>query len=168
MRPHLALCDHSRLVYTDRMPRRRTRLTLGGRIAECRIRRGVSQREAARRAGVNEKTWRDWESDKRTPEDWNHPVIEDFCGWAPGSVEAVLADRAPTPRDLATVTELHPGIAHSPPDDEFVRELREMFKPRPVPQDLIDAYWAEKADDDTRRQRRFLDEAARKVREASG
>lgn len=152
------------------MARRRPRLTLGGHIRARRTQLGLSQVEAARRAGVTRATWCAWESDdparSAVPDDRNHRLIEEFCDWEPGSVVAVLDGGAPTPvrRAVASVTELHPGTTLAPPDDELIRELRAMELPEEFISNLIDAYRAEKAHADTQRHSRYLGIA----REASG
>lgn len=146
------------------MPGSRPQATLGARIALRRRELRLTVIDAARRAGVSHKTWRYWERDARRPEDVNHRLIEEFCEWEPGSVDAVLHGREPVRRDLASVTELHPGVAHAPPDDELIRELRAMDLPEHFLNNLIAAYWSEKVHADTQRQHRYLGLA----REASG
>lgn len=145
------------------MPRSRPRPTLGGRIEHRRKQRGLSVSAAARGAGVNRKTWHAWERDTTIPDGRNHRIIEAFCEWEPGSVEAVLDGRAPVRRNLASVTELHPGDVHAPPDDDLVQELRAMRLPEEFIDGLLEAYRSEKADDDTRRQQRYRDLARKRV-----
>lgn len=139
------------------MPQGRPHLTLGGHLKRCRMQLGLSQHKAARRAGVSRTTWRAWENDERAPEAFNHARIEQFCGWQPGSVEAVLEGRRPalSQAGLATVTTLHPGAPHVRPDDEFVQELRTMGMSAQVLDRLIASYWEEKAGADMRRQERY-------------
>lgn len=136
-------------------------MSLGARIAEYRRHLGLSQAEAARRAGVTRNTWRAWETDAKTPDDRNHKLIEDFCEWEPGSVADVLDRRAPTPMHRASVIPLYPGVAHSPPhEDALVEdlrvELRAMKLPDALVEELIAEYLSERRDDDTRRHRRYL------------
>lgn len=131
----------------------RARLTLGGRIKKRRVDLGMSVREAARRAGVNRKTWASWERDDSVPSDANYRLIDDFCEWEPGSTESVTTGRLPRLRRPATVTPLHPDVL--PPDDEFVAEMRTIMSPGPVLEGLIAAYWAEKAGADAQRQERY-------------
>lgn len=146
------------------MPNRRSRLSLGGRIKARRLQLGLSVAEAARRAGVDRKTWSAWEKDASIPDDRNHRLIDEFCEWGAGSAQAVLDGRPPRLRRpaLATVTPLHPGQV--PPDDEFVAELRDMGLSAQVLDSLIAAYWAEKAGADVQRQERYRNFA----REAGG
>lgn len=145
------------------MPRSRKRLTLGGRIEHHRKQAGLSVAEAARRAGVNRKTWQAWERGDRIPDDRNHRIIEDFCEWEPGSVAAVLDGRLPVRRKVASVTELHPGVAHVPPDAELVSELHAMGLPAEFIDGLIESYQSEKADTDIQRRQRYRDIARRKA-----
>lgn len=141
------------------MSRIRAAATLGGRLAARRRHLGLSRAAAARQAGVNRKTWAGWETDTVTPADRHHRLIEDFCGWAPGSTAAVLAGRAPTPAGpgLASVTPLRPEAAPGATDeDELVRELRAMGLPAEFLAGLIAAYEAEKHGADTARRARYL------------
>lgn len=114
--------------YTARMPRSRPPLTPGEHVAHRRKERRLSIAEAARRASVEWRTWKKWEDGSRRPDDRNYLAIDEAIEWEPGSAEAVYGGGAPTPRDLATVTELHPGVAHAPPNDEaiLVGELTDM------------------------------------------
>lgn len=140
------------------MPRFRVAATLGERLAARRQRLGLSRLAAARQLGVNRKTWAAWESNESTPADRHHHVIEEFCGWTPGSVAAVLAGRAPTPagQGLASVTTLHPGAPPLGDDDELVRELRAMDLPPEFLEGLLAAYAAEKHGADSARRARYL------------
>lgn len=143
------------------MPRIRPLQTLGGRIERRRKHLGLSVAEAARRAGVTRTTWHAWEKDTSIPDDRNHRLIEDFCEWEPGSVVAVLEGRASTPLMRATVTQLHPGVAHAPPEDVQVKELREDLIDMKIPDALVDflvaKYIAEQNHDDITRKQRYLD-----------
>lgn len=148
-----------------RMPRSRGRLTLGGRIENRRKDLGLTQTQAARQTGVHRNTWRAWAQGAR-PDDSNHRAIEEFCDWAAGSVEAALEGRLPTRRQVASVTELHPGDAHAPSDRELVAlvaEWRDMELPAGFIDGLIEAYRSEKAAADTQRRERYRDIARRKA-----
>jgi DNA-binding XRE family transcriptional regulator len=146
------------------MAKSRARLTLGGHIEGRRRQLGLTQTAAARQAGVSRKTWRNWESDLKTPYDSNHRIIEEFCEWQPGSVAAVLEGRAPTLLRIASVTPIRPGLAHAALDDALVTELEDMGLPPEYISTLVATFWAETAHADTQRVNRFLDHA----REAGG
>jgi transcriptional regulator with XRE-family HTH domain len=70
---------------------------LAGAITARRIELGLSQSEAARRAGVSRPAWIAWENDTR-PQDQNYATIERTLEWERGSITAVLAGREPVAR----------------------------------------------------------------------
>lgn len=155
----VGLTDSTRLVH---MAKGRLRLTLGGHLERRRTQLGISQYEAARRASVSRTTWRAWEKDDREPEDYNRARIEEFCDWDEGSVAAVLNGKAPTPlqETLATVTPLHPGVAHPPPDEDLswlIGEWRKMGMSDRAIEVYADRFVAHKAQADAQRREFFLD-----------
>jgi transcriptional regulator with XRE-family HTH domain len=139
------------------MPRRPEPPTLGTCIRHRREQLRISQAEAARRARVPRSTWIAWEKGI-LPRQVNYGRIEGVLEWQAGSIAAVIAGLPPVPipERLASVTQLHPGVAPAVPDDEFVTELRAMGLPEQVLNKLIDAYWAEKNGEDLRRRQRYL------------
>lgn len=57
---------------------------------------GLSVSKAAREARISRVTWAAVESGTRETEAYNYGVIQRVLGWAPGSVDAVLAGGEPT------------------------------------------------------------------------
>lgn len=73
-------------------------VTFGEVLTARRKQLGLSQSAAARKASVDRMTWRAWEEDRSTPQDYNYVKIEHALEWEPGSVEAKLSQgRTPEP-----------------------------------------------------------------------
>jgi transcriptional regulator with XRE-family HTH domain len=82
--------------------------TFGEKLTARRKQLSLSQSAAARKAGVDRMTWRAWELDKSTPQDYNDVRIEHTMKWAPGSVRAMLRGGDPTYIEAPSRTEDEP------------------------------------------------------------
>ena len=72
---------------------------LGTTVRRRRITLGMSISKAAREAGISRATWTAVEDGSRETEPYNYGLVEKVLGWAPGSIEAVLAGGEPTELD---------------------------------------------------------------------
>ena len=65
--------------------------TLGERMRVYRLRNGLSIKEAARRVGLHEDSWADWERTGQIPWTRHQHVIDKFLGVAAGQASGAPA-----------------------------------------------------------------------------
>jgi transcriptional regulator with XRE-family HTH domain len=82
---------------------------LAGKITARREELGLSKSAAARLAGVSRPAWDAWENGAK-PYDSKYAAIERALEWERGSVRAILAGGAPTPRPPRDSDAPPPGI----------------------------------------------------------
>lgn len=106
-----------------------TRVRLGQLVSEQRKRHSLSVSAAARAAGIDRGTWTGLEKGIRDTEDYMHVRIERVLGWAPGSIDTILAGGQPAP---AVTSGREPTETPPLPDDEAIIKVMQSDR---IPED---------------------------------